>query len=343
MFQLPDAEAPQAVADWIELELVVGEPQLSKAKVSSIVESATGSEPGEAFLSDVWRQLEERHSRYSRRFFLCDGNLVLRSVRPGYSVRVHGVFAFLAVWRFRRAPYRPQIFERVSAEAIKNYLEGRVFVFGWPVLPDIQTDIALRVKDVAAAAREKFVESPAERYKDRGVDVIAWKPFEEHSSGEHRSNQLVILAQCAAGANWRQKTGQLPFKAWTEYVHWACYLLIAFAVPRVIPEELWHDISREGGILFDRIRIVNLLPNGVPQEELSAEIVAWVHGRSIEDMNRDFRFSTQICSRVWAGSPGRHCAGWNLRFCFGDKRGVTRTLPTELRDLAPWRHSQGRA
>ncbi len=282
MFQLPDAEAPQAVADWIELELAAGEPQLSKAKVSSIVESATGSEPGEAFLSDVWRQLEERHSRYSRRFFLCDGDLVLRSLDQATPSEYTACLLFSLYGVSDEHRTDPKIFERVSAEAIKNYLEGRVFVFGWPVLPDIQTDIALRVKDVAAAAREKFVESPAERYKDRGVDVIAWKPFEEHSSGEHRSNQLVILAQCAAGANWRQKTGQLPFKAWTQYVHWACDPLIAFAVPRVIPEELWHDISREGGILFDRIRIVNLLPNGVPQEELRAEIGAWVD-RELEE------------------------------------------------------------
>ncbi len=283
MFQLPDAESPPAVADWIELELAAGELQLSKAKVSSIVESVTGSEPGEAFLSDVWRELEERQSRYSKQFFLCDGDLVHRSLDqaspPEYTACL--LFSLYGVSDEYRTD--PKIFERLSAEAIKNYVEGKAFVFGWPVLPDVQADIALRVKDVAAAAKEKFVEAPADRYKDRGVDVIAWKPFLEHSAGEHRSNQLVILAQCAAGANWRQKTGQIPHKSWTQYVHWACDPLQGFAVPRVIPAELWHDISREsGGILFDRIRIVNLLPNGVEKEDLRVEIGAWV-ARELEE------------------------------------------------------------
>jgi hypothetical protein len=152
-----------------------------------------------------------------------------------------------------------------------------VFIFGWPVLPDVQADIAARVKDVAEAARERFVEAPAERYKDRGVDVIAWQPFDEHLAGEHRSSQLIILAQCAAGANWRQKTGQLPHKSWTQYIHWACDPLQGFAVPGVISSELWHDISREcGGILFDRIRILNLLPDGIPDGELKSAIDEWV-------------------------------------------------------------------
>lgn len=277
-FQVPDPESPQTVADWIELELAAGEPQLSKAKVSSIVESLLGSEPGEAFLSDVWRELEERQSRYSTQFFTCSEDLVSRfSDQPAPSEYTAClIFSLYGVSDEYRAD--PKIFERLSAEAIGNYLEGKVFIFGWPVLPDVQADIALRVKSVADAARERFVEAPAERYKDRGVDVIAWRPFTEHSTGEHRSSQLVILAQCAAGANWRDKTSQLPRKSWAQYIHWACEPLTGFAVPRIIPAELWHDISTEAaGILFDRIRIVNLLlPGGVKDQGLKAEIEAWV-------------------------------------------------------------------
>ncbi|MFI5057035.1 MAG: hypothetical protein ACHQLQ_02530 [Candidatus Acidiferrales bacterium] len=274
---MPDAESPLAVADWVELELAAGEPYLSKARIASIVQSETGSEAGEALLSDVWHQLEERQSRYTKQFFFREGDLVRRS--PDYADSSEYVacllFSLYGVSDEHRTD--PKIFERLAAVAIKNYLQGKAFVFGWPVLPDVQADIALRVKDVAAAAREKHVEAPAARYKDRGVDVIAWKPFVEHPTGEHRSNQIVILAQCAAGANWRQKTGQLPHKSWTQYFHWACDPLQGFAVPCVIPPELWHDISREsGGILFDRIRIVNLLPDGVQDEELSVEIGTWV-------------------------------------------------------------------
>lgn len=283
MFQVPDAESSEAVADWIELELAAGESQLSKTKISSIVESVSGSDPGEAFLSDVWRRLEERQSRYSIAFFRCDRDLVHRSLNQPTPAEYTACLLFSLYGVSDEHRTDPKIFERLSAEAIKNYLQGKAFVFGWPVLPDVQADIALRVKDLTDAAREKFVEAPAERYKDRGVDVIAWKPFAEHQTGEHRSNQLVILAQCAAGANWRQKTGQLPYKAWIQYVHWACDPVPGFALPHVIPADLWHDVSREvGGILFDRIRIVNLLPDGAQEDKLRDEIEVWV-ARELED------------------------------------------------------------
>jgi len=275
MFQLPDPESPEAIADWIELELAAGVTHISKARVSSVLQAETGSEPGEPLLSDVWGQLEERQARYSRGFFSCWGDLVRRSGEASDSPEYVAclLFSLYGVCDQYRAD--PKIFERLAAVAIRNYVQGRVFLFGWPVLPDVQTDIALRVKNVAAAVREKFVEAPAARYKDRGVDVIAWRPFPEHFAGEHRSNQIVILAQCAAGANWRQKTGQLPYSSWTQYMHWACDPLQGFAVPGVVPTELWHDISREAGILFDRIRIVNLLPHGVGDPELSAAIETW--------------------------------------------------------------------
>lgn len=278
MFALPDAETPQTVADWIELELASGEASLSKTKVGSIVESETGSEPREAFLTDVWRQLEERQARYTKKFFRCEGDLAIRSLAAEVTAQPEYIACLLFSLYGVDDEYRldPKIFERLSAEAIKNYIQGKVFVFGWPVLPNIETDIGLRVKAVASAAKERFVESPAARYKDRGVDVIAWKPFLEHDADEHRSSQVVILAQCAAGGNWRKKTTELPYQSWIQYIHWARDPQTAIVVPRVISADLWHDISREGGVVFDRIRIVNLLPDGVSEADLKDAIETWI-------------------------------------------------------------------
>jgi hypothetical protein len=62
------------------------------------------------------------------------------------------------------------------------------------------------------------------------------------------------------------------------YIHWACNPITSFAVPRVIPDDLWHDISEEAGVLFDRIRLINLLPNGVSDPELRTAIQTWITG-----------------------------------------------------------------
>ena len=44
----------------------------------------------------------------------------------------------------------PKLFERMAAETIGNQLGGPYFVFGWPVLPDVQTAIVDRVSFQAA-------------------------------------------------------------------------------------------------------------------------------------------------------------------------------------------------
>lgn len=44
----------------------------------------------------------------------------------------------------------------------------------------------------------------------------------------------------------------------------------------VIHDDLWHDISTEAGLLFDRIRIVNYVPLPFPDAPLLEEIKSWV-------------------------------------------------------------------
>ena len=270
MFELPDPDSPQTVADWVELELAGGEPSVSRSKLVSVVEA------DEDFVSGVWRELESRQARYAAPFFTVEATQVVRvSDTPAVPEYVACLlFSLYGVSEEHRTD--PKLFERLTAEAIKNYLNGKVFVFGWPVLAGQNADIGSRVRDIAAATRERFAENPAHRYKDRGVDVIGWKPFKEHREDRHRTCQIILLSQCAAGANWRGKAGQLPFKSWTQYIHWACDPLTSFAVPRVIPEDLWHDVSRVAGILFDRIRLMNLLPNGVSDPALREALDIWI-------------------------------------------------------------------
>jgi hypothetical protein len=171
---------------------------------------------------------------------------------------------------------KPKLFERMTAEAIARHLGADFFVFGWPVLPDVESEIGARVQQVAQKLRERFIEAPGTRYKDRGVDIICWKPFPEPDFEKRRSGQLVVLSQCAAGHDWRGKTRELPMRSWHQYIRWANDPLPAFAVPCVIAEDLWHDINREvGGLVFDRVRLVNHLSEGVQEPGLRVELEEW--------------------------------------------------------------------
>lgn len=275
MLILPDPDDSARVADWIELELSLGEPFFSKSKVSSVLRDASGVEPSETQVSDIWRHLRARLARYSKQFFEMDEDLITRLDEIIDGRLEYDVCLFFSLYGAPRGS-NPKLFERMCAEAIGGHLNGPFFVFGWPVLPSVESAIAERVKQVASLLRERFAEDPGTRYKDRGVDIICWKPFAEPDYNNCRSGQLIVLSQCAAGHDWRKKTRELPIASWTQYVHWATDPIPALAVPCVIADELWHDVAREvRGLVFDRVRLINYLPIGVQDTKLKDTLSTW--------------------------------------------------------------------
>jgi hypothetical protein len=277
MILIPDPNTIGAVADWIELLLITTGELISKAKLSHLIEQGSGTEPDEPFIQDIWRELTKRNGLYARHPFIID-DLTVESA-GGFSPK-DPYIACLLLSLFGVQDQQTgitKLFERITARAVERYLAGEAVVFGWPVQDGSSPSIRQRVLDVSQRLAERFAEAPRESYKDRGVDVIGWKSF-----GEKRSGQLVILLQCAAGLAGRGKTTCLPLASWQQYIHWACDPIRAFAVPCIIPERDWHDISREGGIVFDRVRIINLLDDSSLDEELAEELRIWVETQLTE-------------------------------------------------------------
>jgi hypothetical protein len=272
MFELPETDNAQHIADWIELELALERESISKAWLTSVIESSDG-ESNENFLSDIWRILSDRAGRYREPRFSVEKDLIthIESAEP---IDPYVACLLFSLYSTNKQRNDPKLFERLIAISIAKYLCGESYVFGWPVLDNIPANIESRIREVCSKTKEKFAEAPQAKYKDRGVDVISWKPF--HENPENRSNQLVVLSQCAVGGNWRSKTGELPLDAWKQYIHWANQPIRAFAVPAVIHDDLWHDISTEAGLLFDRIRIINYVPQPFPDTPLLNEIRDWI-------------------------------------------------------------------
>lgn len=284
MLELPEAEEPSRIADWVELEISVDSPSLSRSKLASVISESSGSEVSEAFTSDVWQHLHRRVTRYATPFFRIEDDIVLAAEAvPANALEYRTMLLFSVYGASIQEGSEPKLFERTSAEAICNYLGGCVFVFGWPVLDDVQVQIAARVRQVADLMKERFVEAPAVRYLDRGVDIIAWKPFPEPDATSNRTSQLIMLSQCAAGRHWRDKTRELPRASWTQYVHWATDPEVGFAVAAVIDDDVWHDVAREvEGVIFDRVRLINFLPNGVEDPGLRNDLDTWVGAQTEE-------------------------------------------------------------
>lgn len=282
MFNLPRDERA-SVADWVELELALNHEieTLSKATVSSVIEGQTGNAADEALLTDVWRLLERRSELYHLSPFSVEGNLVARVPEVPIS-EAYLACLFFSLYGVRTNRSDPKILERIAAICIAEYLGGQSYVFGWPPMDDVPTQIPERIGELAAHMCEKLAEYPAAKYKDRGVDVVSWKPFETEGRGDHRSGQIAILSQCAAGQDWAKKKGDVPLDAWKQYIHWANAPVRGFVVPGVIQDENWHDTSVDCGVVFDRARICNNMPTPFPDADLLASIRTWVEDEKAE-------------------------------------------------------------
>ena len=275
MIEIPYPDSIPGVADWVELIISIKGNGVSKATVASAIEGATGEEPSEALLASIWRALDYRQQLYSRPFFKLED----RTVEPqSESQPPCEYLACLLLSLFGvqgDTQLAAKLFERLTCEAIGRYLSGSGVVFGWPSDKDGtenegESKIKRKIEKVANELKERFCEAPPARFNDRGLDVIGWIPF-----SDERSGQVVVLLQCAAGHNWRDKLS-VPIDAWLQYVHWACNPLRAFAVPCVVDERDWHEMSKDKGILFDRVRILNLLSDGIGDQILDNELHSWV-------------------------------------------------------------------
>lgn len=275
MIEIPDPGSITEVADWVELRISVSADSLSKAAVASAIEGTAGEEPSEAFITNVWRELERRQRLYSRSFF----RVQVRSVEPENDGQPPEYLAclLLSLYGGQGRPHLPgKLFERLTREAVSCYLSGQALVFGWPFDPDDGPDeeegsqIMRKIRTVADALGERFCEAPRAAFKDRGLDVVGWVPFMDG-----RSSQIVVLMQSTVEQRWKGKR-PVPLDAWCQYIHWGCNPVKAFAVPCIVNEHEWHDTSAEKGILFDRARIVNALSHGICDPDFKQELNAWV-------------------------------------------------------------------
>jgi hypothetical protein len=240
-------------ADWVELAIQVGKRPLSRESVMARVEDAP-SPSLEAATSLVWRELRRRAELYSDPPLEVSDDIV----RPrSTSVNIEAYTACL-LWSMTgnalRSSESGSLFETLACLALGAYLKSHCRVIGWPTSVDLRKQISSISIDMSEGTGRRL---PPKRLKDAKLDGIAWIPFGER---DRRSGKLVLLMQCAAGRNWKDKC-PVPVENWCDYITFACRPPVkVFAVPVVVAEDRWFDDSLEKGLLLDRVRITGLLP-----------------------------------------------------------------------------------
>jgi hypothetical protein len=225
----------------------------------SVLEDSNIGDP-EGRVSDIWQEISRRH----------------RLVPKAHPVKVFGdrleriqlwmdnpVYAFQLLLTLQRLYDlietssgqwgRPaKLFELLTTSAAAQYL-GDAINIGTPRRGDVPRSFGRCLDYICKKLGE--VKGTTTLYtstvKDDGVDIIAWRSFKDG-----RSSQVIILINCAAGAGWRGKLGEISLSVWRDHINWATDPIKAFAVPFVVDDAQWMRLCKEAeGVLFDRLRI----------------------------------------------------------------------------------------
>lgn len=269
MIELPDLNDIERVADWIELSVVHDKKTFSKARLSSLLDQ-NGEDADEADIDSIINELMKRGGLYGDASpYIVDGKCVRpkKEGRVGPEIIICLIFSIRGVRKKKRENDGTKLFERLSNEAVKYYLNGEAEVIGFPNKKNLENQI----KRICLKTCEKMgSRCPMPSDKDKGVDIIAWKPHKDQ-----RPNQVVILLQCAAGVNFEQKQ-PISLTAWREFINWDAPPLRGIAIPSIPSNEAWLRIRDNFDMIFDRVRIFRAVYNNTfSDKKLRKEMLTW--------------------------------------------------------------------
>lgn len=295
--QLPSEMATQAeIADYLEAECL-----LSQDKNFSIIEAAedNGIVEDEDFIDspevDVYSgyaeallQVDERTKAIPDRYpFIGElKSISLSSNCSDYFQLIYTFLLFATRWkmgadRIINGKDGTLLFERLCHKVLTNYLgqNAKGLVFGTGAEMD-EKGFEAKVRAMLEMFAEKGYQfrSPdgnRNHQKDAKVDIVAFIPFNDSKKGH-----FIAFGQCKTGTSWRDQINQLDPNAFSKlYIQPPlvftpiCIYMISEAF-----DTDWEELTvKSGGVLFDRIRIMQFLPDSI-DENLKNDIAVWVNG-----------------------------------------------------------------
>ncbi len=130
---------------------------------------------------------------------------------------------------------------------------------------------------------------------DGKLDVVVWKGF-----NDNRSGRLIGFGQCKTGRNWRDSLTQLQssafIKSWLSDAPPVDPVRLFF-VSEVVGDELWYSQIAQGGLLFDRCRVLDYFSDEMPEDTMQ-EVTAWLVAAAA---NRGFETVSSLLASLEAG------------------------------------------
>ncbi len=246
--------------EWLELNLLKNNKPLSKSQIIGFVDGVDEQ------TIDGWiSKLELRSSFYKKPLYNVSNNVIT----PLFSWKEVPEYFLCLFYAYNGAnDYSggTGLFERISGEALKNYINGEIFTLGFPLAMGFNDNL----DEVAKLCNEERGRKANSTYKDDGVDVVGYKSF-----NDERSSNLYILLQCAAGKHWTTKK-PIIMNRWDKYILWYHENIIqSISTVDYVEKKKWDKYSSTYGMLFDRLRIYNFLYDKKVDKGLRDEVRNW--------------------------------------------------------------------
>jgi hypothetical protein len=163
-----------------------------------------------------------------------------------------------------------KILEMISSEISKSYFgnKSQSFVVG----TSMRGGFKYKVNELCKLIGEgiQFVnanEGPVDE-NDGGLDIVVWIDFSDKNP-----SKFLAFGQCKTGTNWEKHIKELDPEAFCKL--WfskqpVLTPLRIFFIADVLQRERWYKTVVYAGLFFDRLRLVDYMPETIPDELLSS-------------------------------------------------------------------------
>lgn len=265
LHKLPRTESVLHLADWLELQLLLGDSwRVTEANSRGHLESQGLLEAFGPSVPGAVVAMHRRAKRLEARYPLeaTVGGLRRRTLTPD-SVPYLALLIISEV-DFDEAPsalpLAATFFERFCELALPDVAGGHAIHFGWPTRsgrPERFSDairwLAVKLNvEIASGYREP-------RRRDGGADLVSWRALEDGRTFDYR------LIQCTVGHDILRKAREVDVEQWMRWIQFWERPRVSLALPYQTPSRSVEVRQAEalGALVLDRPRLVQRAIQGV--------------------------------------------------------------------------------
>jgi hypothetical protein len=169
-----------------------------------------------------------------------------------------------------------KLMELISAEVSKSYFgpKSQIHIVGTANAGGFQDKVNRLCQLLGEGIQFKNHNEGPVGENDGGLDIVVWIDF-----SDKKPSKFIVFGQCKTGTNWEDHITELnpEFFCRLWFTRQPALMPIrAFFIADIVQNERWFKTVTPAGLFFDRLRIVDHLPNTLAGD-LNGAIQTWTN------------------------------------------------------------------